>query len=111
MKPGHIESRAISRDAFSGDSIEGERGGIDDACAGRAERNDFARHQRSREQTYRTSLHQFLAAHGNQVWRAGAGANEVYGHAISVRAAAAVAWRSAEMTRATIRRASTPATA
>ena len=81
------------RPFFSGDGVEVERRGVDHPCFGRAERDDLARHQRSREQAHRTARHQILAAYGDQIRCAGAGADEVDGHGAmsSRKAAAAVA--------------------
>ena len=93
MQPRHIEPGVVGRDEFGGDGIEVERRGVDHARAGRAECHDLARHQRAREQAHRTARHQILAAHGDQVGCAGAGADEVDGHGAmsSSKAAAAVA--------------------
>src|ERR1700731_4127704 len=113
MQPRHLEPGVMGCDEFSGDSVEVERGSVNHPRAGRAERDDLARHQRSCEQAHRTARHQILAAHGDQIGRAGAGANEMDGHAAvsSMMAAAAVAWRSADTMRVTTRRAPAPAAA
>src|SRR5260370_27935414 len=113
MQSRHLEPGVMGRDEFSGDGVEVERRGVDHARAGRAERDDLARHQRSREQAHRTARHQILAAHGDQIGCAGAGANEMDGHGAvsSTMAAAAVAWRSADTMRVTTRRAPAPAAA
>src|ERR1700687_2514255 len=113
MQSRHLESGAMGCDEFGGDGIEVERRGVDHARAGRAECHDLARHQRAREQAHRTARHQILAAHGDQIGRAGPGADEVDGHGTgsSMKAAAAVARRSAETMRATTRNAPAPAAA
>src|SRR5260370_34733693 len=115
MQSCHVEPGLMGRDELSGDGVEVERRSVDHPRAGRAERDDLARHQRSREQAHRTARHQILAAHGDQIGRAGAGADEVDGHGVvssmMAAAAAAVAWRSADTMRVTTRRAPGPAAA
>src|SRR5260370_15229095 len=114
MQSRHVEPGVMGRDEFSGDGVEVERRGIDHPRAGRTKGDDLARHQRTRKQTHRTACHQILAAHGDQIGRAGTGADEVDGHgAVSpvIAAAAAVAWRSADTMRVTTRRAPAPAAA
>src|ERR1700722_15177698 len=102
----------MSRDEFGGDGVEVERRGVDHARALRAERDDLARYQRTREQAHRATRDQVLSAHGDQVGRARAGADEMHGHGAtsSDMAAAAVALRSAETVRGVDRGAAAPGT-
>src|ERR1700730_12911410 len=113
MQSRHVEPGVMGRDEFSGDGVEVERRGVDHPCFGRAERDDLARDQRSREQAHWTARYEIVAAHGDQIGCAGAGANEMDGHGAvsSMMAAAAVAWRSADTMRVTTRRAPAPAAA
>src|SRR5260370_38535346 len=115
MQSRHVERGVMGRDEFSGDGVEVERRGIDHPRAGRTKGDDLARHQRTRKQTHRTACHQILAAHRDQIGRAGTGADEEDGHGakslMKAAAAAAVAWRSAETMRVTTSRAPAPAAA
>ena len=62
------------------DLVEGQRRGVDDQRAGRRGGEDFGRHQRAGIEADRAALDQPQPAHGDQIGRAGAGADEMHRH-------------------------------
>ena len=62
------------------DLVERQRRGVDDAGARRGERDDLARHQRTRIEADRAARDEVAPAHGDEVRGARAGADEMDGH-------------------------------
>ena len=66
------------------DLIEAHRRRVDDARPCGAQRKDLLVHQRAGIETDRAAGDEVRAAEREQVWRAGAGADEMHGHGFTV---------------------------
>ena len=77
----------VRRCHLGDDLVEGHRRGVDDAGAGRAMRRAGRRAPASRRRGRRaTARDEVAAAQGDEIGRAGAGADEMHGHAASATA-------------------------
>src|ERR1700730_16129651 len=81
------------------DVVKRKGRGVDDPRARRAMRKNVLRHKRAGIETDRTGGDEVAPAQGEQVGRAGAGADEMHGHGSSPSAIAAVAVLSRETLR------------
>ena len=91
MQPRHVVAGVGRAPAFVDDLVERHRRGVDDARARRAMLEQRPRHERAGIEADRAARDQVAAAHGDEIGRAGAGADEVDGHRPSPVAMAQVA--------------------
>ncbi len=82
MQPGHVVAGGVGLGDLVDDLVQGQRAGVDDSGVRRAERQQVLGHDRPGVQADRAAAEQPLATHGDQVGRAGAGADEVDGHGL-----------------------------
>src|SRR5262249_2885378 len=80
MQPCHVVSSAVGADKFSLDLVERQRRGIDDARVLRTKAEQLARHDRAGIKADWAARDQLASAHGDEIGRAGTGADEVHGH-------------------------------
>ena len=78
---GHVLARGVRVRHMSDDLVQVQGGGVDDPGAGRGTGDDRGRHQRAGVETDRACSDQVAPAQGQEIGRAGAGADEMHGHA------------------------------
>ncbi len=80
VQPRDILTRRMGAHELRFDLVEIHRRGVDDARTGRRERDELRRHDRSGIEADRAARDEVAAAHGDEIGRARAGADEVHGH-------------------------------
>ncbi len=80
MQPGDIVTLGVGIGELGDDLLEVQRSGVDDPGLGWAQFQQVVGHDRSRVQADPAALQQALAAHGDEIGRTGAGADEVDRH-------------------------------
>ncbi len=80
MQPRHVAAGGVCAHELRLDLVEVERCGVDDAGAGRAQREKLRRHDRAGIEADRAARDEVAPAHGDEIGRAGAGADEMHGH-------------------------------
>jgi hypothetical protein len=80
MQPSDVLALGMGGLDLGDDRVEIERGGIDDARAGRAPAEHRLGDQRARIEADRAGADQLAPAQGDEIDCAGAGADEVDGH-------------------------------
>ena len=84
MQAGDVVAGRVRVADFRHDRIEIERRRVDYARAPRAVRQDRLGHQRPGVQADRAGRDQVATAHGEQIGRAGAGADKVHAHKLTL---------------------------
>src|SRR6476646_8072777 len=83
MEPRHVVAGPMRRFELGDNLIEAHGGRVDDARPVWTEREDVLVHQRAGIETDRAARDEVCAAEGEQVRRAGTGADEMHGHGIT----------------------------
>src|SRR3546814_4755581 len=104
MKARSVMPRLMGIDDDGDDLVQGERRRVDDPCPRRTMIEQGGGHQRSGLETDRSTRDQGAPAQGEEVGRAGTGADELNGHGAELSARAQLAKRSEEKARGARRR-------
>jgi hypothetical protein len=80
VQPRHVEPGGVGGDVLGLDLVEAHRRGVDEACARWAVDEHRRRHDRAGIEADGRAREDVAAAQGEEVRRAGAGADEVDGH-------------------------------
>ena len=94
MEPRHVVALRIGGGDLRHDRVEVEGRGVDDARPRRTPGQDLRCHQRTGIEADGAGGDQVAPAHGDEVWRTGAGADEMNGHGRPLTASDRMLWRA-----------------